>query len=114
MCGLGLLFHGDAVSDRTWDIVFIGVAMLAARTGAPVIPIGFIGTDKAQPVGSKMIRPFKTITIRIGPPVDFGVSPDQPKGQRVLRAMTDAVMTEIQRLSGQEYTGKYASLGDKV
>jgi hypothetical protein len=30
LCGLGLLFHGDAVSDRTWDIVFIGVAMLAA------------------------------------------------------------------------------------
>jgi 1-acyl-sn-glycerol-3-phosphate acyltransferase len=79
-----------------------------------VVPIGFIGTDRAQPVGSKMIRPFKTITIRIGPAVDFSAEADQPKGQRVLRAMTDKVMTEIQRLSGQEYTGKYAPLGDRV
>ena len=61
-----------------------------------------------------MIWPFKTITIRIGPPVDFGVQNDQPKGQRALRAMTDAVMTEIQRLSGQEYTGKYAPVGDRA
>ena len=38
----------------------------------------------------------------------------QPKGQRVVRAMTDKVMTEIQRLSGQEYTGKYAPLGDRI
>ena len=91
-----------------------GVAMLAARTAAPVIPIGFTGTDRAQPVGSKMIWPFKTITIRIGPPVDFGAQSDQPKGQRALRAMTDAVMSEIHRLSGQEYTGKYAPLGDRV
>jgi 1-acyl-sn-glycerol-3-phosphate acyltransferase len=89
-----------------------GVAMLAARTGAPVIPIGFIGTDKAQPVGAKMMRPFKTVTIRIGPPIDFGTD-GQPPGQRALRAMTDTVMTEIQRLSGQEYTGRYAPLDDR-
>ena len=46
--------------------------------------------------------------------MDFGVQNDQPKGQRALRAMTDAVMTEIQSLSGQEYTGKYAPLGDRA
>ena len=90
-----------------------GVAMLAARTGVPVIPIGFAGTDKAQPVGAKMMRPFKTVTIRIGPPIDLGAATDQPQGQRALRAMTDRVMKEIQSLSGQEYTGRYAPLGDR-
>lgn len=89
-----------------------GVAMLATRTGAPVVPIGFVGTEKAQPVGAKMMRPFKTVTIRIGPPMEFSTD-GQPQGQRALRAMTDAVMTEIQRLSGQEYTGRYAPLGDR-
>jgi 1-acyl-sn-glycerol-3-phosphate acyltransferase len=88
--------------------------MLALRTGAPVVPIGFIGTDKAQPVGSKMIWPFKRITIRIGPPLDFSAQADQPRGQRVLRAMTDSVMAEIQRLSGQENTGRYAAQDDRV
>jgi 1-acyl-sn-glycerol-3-phosphate acyltransferase len=90
-----------------------GVAMLALRTGAPVIPIGFAGTDKAQPVGAKMMRPFKTVTIRIGPPIDLAAGIDQPQGQRALRAMTDTVMKEIQNLSGQEYTGRYAALGDR-
>lgn len=89
-----------------------GVAMLALRTGAPVIPIGFAGTDKAQPVGAKMMRPFKTVTIRIGPPITFQTD-GQPPGQRALRAMTDTVMKEIQNLSGQEYTGRYAALGDR-
>jgi len=87
-----------------------GVAMLATRTGAPVVPIGFIGTDKAQPVGAKMMRPFKTVTIRIGPPIEFSTD-GQPQGQRALRAMTDTVMKEIQNLSGQEYTGRYAPHG---
>jgi 1-acyl-sn-glycerol-3-phosphate acyltransferase len=90
-----------------------GVAMLATRTGAPVVPIGFVGTDKAQPVGAKMMRPFKTVTIRIGPPMDFAAEAGQPQGQRALRAITDKVMKEIQNLSGQEYTGRYAALGDR-
>ena len=109
----GIYPEGTRSKDGRLHRGHTGVAMLAARTGAPVIPIGFTGTDRAQPVGSKMIWPFKTITIRIGPAVDFGAQSDGPKGQRALRAMTDAVMTEIQKLSGQEYTGKYARLGDR-
>ena len=104
----GIYPEGTRSKDGRLHRGHTGVAMLALRTGAPVIPIGFIGTDKAQPVGAKTIHPFKRITIRIGPPVDFSAQAGQPKGQRVLRAMTDAVMAEIQRLSGQESTGKYA------
>ena len=110
----GIYPEGTRSKDGRLHRGHTGVAMLALRTGAPVIPIGFVGTDRAQPVGSKMIWPFKTITIRIGPALDFSVEAAQPKGQRVVRAMTDKVMTEIQRLSGQEYTGKYAPLGDRI
>ena len=109
----GIYPEGTRSTDGRLYRGHTGVAMLALRTGAPVIPIGFVGTDRAQPVGAKMMRPFKTVTIRIGPPIEFKVRPDQPQGQRALRGMTDAVMTEIQRLSGQEYTGRYAPLGDR-
>ena len=109
----GIYPEGTRSKDGRLHRGHTGVAMLAARTSAPVVPIGFVGTDKAQPVGSKMIWPFKTITIRIGPAIDFGVDVEKPQGQRVLRAMTDRVMTEIQRLSGQEYTGRYAPLGER-
>jgi 1-acyl-sn-glycerol-3-phosphate acyltransferase len=110
----GIYPEGTRSKDGKLHRGHTGVAMLAVRTGAPVIPIGFIGTDKAQPVGSKFIWPFKRITIRIGPPIDFAAEAAQPRGQRALRAMTDRVMAEIQKLSGQEYTGRYAPLGDRV
>ena len=109
----GIYPEGTRSKDGRLHRGHTGVAMLAARTAAPVIPIAFIGTDRAQPVGSRMIWPFKTITIRIGPAVDFSAQADQPQGQRVLRAMTDGVMAEIQRLSGQEYTGRYAPVSDR-
>jgi len=107
----GIYPEGTRSKDGRLHRGHTGVAMLAVRTGAPVIPIGFIGTDKAQPVGAKMMRPFKTVTIRIGRPLDFAPQAGQPPGQRALRAMTDTVMTEIQHLSGQEYTGRYAPHG---
>ena len=109
----GIYPEGTRSTDGRLYRGHTGVAMLALRTGAPVIPIGFAGTDRAQPVGAKMMRPFKTVTIRIGPPIVLGGDTDQPKGQRALRAMTDTVMKEIQNLSGQEYTGRYAALGDR-
>jgi len=110
----GIYPEGTRSKDGRLHRGHTGVAMLALRTGAPVVPIGFEGTNKAQPVGSKMIWPFKTITIRIGAPIDFSAEAAQPRGQRALRAMTDHVMAEIQKLSGQEYTGRYAPLGDRI
>jgi len=46
------------------------VAKAAARAGVPVVPVAMFGTDKANPIGSKMWRPTK-IRIRIGAPLDF-------------------------------------------
>ncbi|MEZ5298150.1 MAG: hypothetical protein R2697_18345 [Ilumatobacteraceae bacterium] len=35
-----------------------GVAHLAMMTGAPIIPIGIVGTQRVQPIGSVVPRPF--------------------------------------------------------
>ena len=40
-----------------------GVAFLALQTGAPVVPVGLIGTDKVMPVGAKMPTLKERITI---------------------------------------------------
>jgi 1-acyl-sn-glycerol-3-phosphate acyltransferase len=85
-----------------------GIAMVALRTGAPVIPVGLIGTREAQPIGRRIPRPFHTITIRVGPPLDFSAYRDRTGERLVLRSVTDTVMAEIQRLSGQEYAGHYS------
>jgi 1-acyl-sn-glycerol-3-phosphate acyltransferase len=82
-----------------------GVARLALLAGVPVIPVGVIGTEHVQPVGSHYPRLGKKITIRFGKPIDFG---DRPLDSSNLRAVTDDVMMAVQRLTGQEYVSRYA------
>jgi len=84
-----------------------GAARLALRTGAPIIPVGVIGTLDVQPVDSVVLRPFKDVTVSFGAPMHadgFG-----PTGHpRLLRKMTDAVMFEIAQMTGQDYVHTYA------
>ncbi|MFC4144905.1 lysophospholipid acyltransferase family protein [Micromonospora mangrovi] len=83
-----------------------GAARLAVAAGVPIIPVGVTGTDKAQPIGTRVPRPGRAeISIRFGKPLDFtGRSDDRTS----LREMTDELMAEIQRLTGQEYVPRYA------
>ena len=50
-----------------------GAAMLAARSGAPMVPIAIVGTDDALPLGRILPR-RRPVTIYIGEP--FTVPPD--------------------------------------
>lgn len=84
-----------------------GVARLAMRTGAPVVPVGITGTDRVQPRGRAVPRPGR-IGLRIGPPMDFrGRDEGVPRG-KAARQVTDEIMEAIQALSGQEYVDDYA------
>ncbi|MDG4799152.1 lysophospholipid acyltransferase family protein [Micromonospora sp. WMMD980] len=83
-----------------------GATRLAVAAGVPIIPVGVTGTDKAQPIGTRVPRPGRAkITIKFGKPLDFTGRPDDRSS---LRAMTDELMAEIQKLTGQEYVPRYA------
>ncbi|MGP3926412.1 MULTISPECIES: lysophospholipid acyltransferase family protein [unclassified Streptomyces] len=85
-----------------------GVSRLALMTGAPVVPFAMIGTDKVQPGGRG--RPhIHPVTIRFGKPLDFSRYEGMDRDRYVLRAVTDEVMSEVMRLSGQEYVDMYAT-----
>ncbi|MEV4175497.1 MULTISPECIES: lysophospholipid acyltransferase family protein [unclassified Nonomuraea] len=83
----------------------IGVAWLALKTGAPVLPVALSGTEKVLPVGAKVPRPA-SIGIAIGAPMRF--EGDHTKA-RDRRQVTDEIMAAIQKLSGQEYVPTYAT-----
>ena len=85
-----------------------GIAEIALRSGAPIIPIGIIGTDRVQPPGKKLPR-LSRVTIRIGAPLDLTEAKALGKPALVRRAITDEVIEAIQKLSGQEYRPVYAS-----
>ncbi len=85
-----------------------GVARLALETGVPVIPVAVVGTDTVAPPGKK----FGAITrpvVRFGAPLDFSRYAGMENDRYILRSITDEVMYEIMRLSGQEYVDQYAA-----
>src|SRR4051812_41324822 len=86
-----------------------GVARLALETGVPVIPVAVVGTDVVAPPGKK----FGTFTrpmVRFGGPLDFSRYEGLEGDRYILRSITDEIMYEIMRLSGQEYVDQYASV----
>ncbi len=85
-----------------------GVARLALESGAPVIPVAMIGTNIAQPIGQKIPK-LHRIGIVIGEPMDFSRYAGMSSDRFVLRSITDEIMYEIMRLSGQEYVDTYAA-----
>jgi len=85
-----------------------GVGYLALNSGAPVIPVAMVGTEKILPPGHRIPRPGR-IQIRIGEPLTFEALRGQPAGARQRRTVTDEVVQAIQKLSGQEFVPMYAS-----
>jgi 1-acyl-sn-glycerol-3-phosphate acyltransferase len=83
-----------------------GVAFLALQTGAPVVPVGLIGTDASMPVGARMPSMSERITVRFGEPLDLSRHGAATSG-RARRGATDEIMAAIHALSGQELAGVY-------
>jgi 1-acyl-sn-glycerol-3-phosphate acyltransferase len=107
---LGIYPEGTRPPDERLHRGRTGVARLALAAGCPVVPVALIGTRAVQPVGARMLRPFKTVKVRFGQPINFAeryrARADDPM---VLRQITDEIMFEIRELSGQQYVDRYAS-----
>ena len=83
-----------------------GVAHLALTSGAPVVPVGVTGTENIQPVGTTFPRRAE-VTLRFGEPLRFEGRYDGVPAGRARREVTDVVMNEIQKLTGQPFAGVY-------
>ncbi|WP_323961455.1 1-acyl-sn-glycerol-3-phosphate acyltransferase [Arthrobacter sp. JZ12] len=105
---LGIYPEGTRSPDGRLYRGKTGVAKLILATGVPVIPIAMIGTDKVQPIGRK-IPNIRRIGIIVGEPMDFRRYAGMADDRFVQRSVTDEIMYELMRLSGQEYVDVYAS-----
>ena len=74
----------------------------------PVIPVAMIDTEKVQPIGKRLPR-IRRVGIVVGEQLDFSRFDGMEGDRVVLRAVTDEIMYELKRLSGQEYVDLYAS-----
>ena len=106
---LGISLEGTRSPDGRLYRGKTGAARVALESGVPVFPMAMIDTEKANPIGSWIPRPVKVGTI-IGDPID----PSEYKAKysdeyEAARALTDDLIKEIQKLSGQEYVNAYAT-----
>jgi 1-acyl-sn-glycerol-3-phosphate acyltransferase len=71
-----------------------GVALLALRSGVPVLPVAIAGTHRIFPGGSRF--PHRSpVTVRIGAPFVLGHRPEGRLDREALRVGTERVMEEI-------------------
>lgn len=82
-----------------------GVGWLALASGAPVVPVAVLGTERIQPVGARFPRPGRVV-VRFGEPLHFTL-PTSGRQATARRAATDEIMAAIGRLSGQPVADCY-------
>jgi len=81
-----------------------GSALIAYRSGAPVIPVGISGTEQIRGISWVFRRP--RMTVNIGRP--FYLTPSDGKlNRKELAELADSIMLEIAKLLPPEYRGKY-------
>ncbi|MFH1560196.1 MAG: lysophospholipid acyltransferase family protein [Chloroflexota bacterium] len=83
-----------------------GIAMIALRSGAPILPVGITGTESIGPPWQIAI-PRGEFKVRIGQP--FSVPPMEGKVIRgQLEVITTMIMERVAALLPESYRGVYA------
>ncbi len=79
-----------------------GTARLAARTGAPVVPIGLFGTEQVWPRSARLpdvaavLHP-PTVRVRVGQPLSLGLVDPVADTERLMAAIVDLLPPEARR-----------------
>ena len=84
----------------------LGPARLAAASGAPIVPVGLLGTDKVQAPDQRLPRLRQRVAVRFGQPIRLPSASQRTQ----LRDVTDELMASIADLCGQPYDDHYAKL----
>ena len=90
--------EGTRQSGPVVEELFDGPAYVAIHTGAPLVPVGIGGSERAMPKGAKFVRPGK-VTLLVGPPIEPPpVAAGARVSRRAVRELSEQLRKEIQRL----------------
>jgi 1-acyl-sn-glycerol-3-phosphate acyltransferase len=83
-----------------------GVAMLATREMAPIVPVGISGSDNFLGRGKRMPRFGSRITLRVGVPFALELDPALPR-RAAISAASDDLMRHIGALVDERHRGRF-------
>ena len=87
-----------------------GLALLALRTGATIVPIGISNTDRVWPKGWKIPHPGGHATMRVGEPFKVAdLLPPELDRKSAKRLATTLIMRRIAALLDPRHRGPYAA-----
>ena len=83
-----------------------GVAMLATRTNAPILPVGVSGSDVFLGRGKRLPRFRAHIQLHVGRPFTLELDPNLPHRQ-AMAAASDELMRRIAALIDERHRGRF-------
>lgn len=109
---VGIFPEGQRMPDGNLGEGKSGAAMIAARSGAPVIPAAIIGAHRVMPVGSAFPRPH-AIRIVFGEPFRFPPHEGRRPPREQMDAFADRIMQSIADLMTPEEAAVDAPRGTR-
>ena len=82
-----------------------GIALMALRTGVPILPVGITGTERLGPLW-RIAFPTGKIRVRIGAPFTLPAVRGRV-GREQLESLADSIMAHVSDLLPPEYRGVY-------
>ncbi|MCL4416879.1 MAG: 1-acyl-sn-glycerol-3-phosphate acyltransferase [Actinobacteria bacterium] len=92
---VGIFPEGTRTKSGTMKDGEIGAAMLAAKAGVPILPMGIRGNIRVFQMKG-IVPKFSKLKVRIGKPIEVPLQPNADRKQ--LKAILDKVMEEIRKL----------------
>lgn len=111
---IGIYPEGTRSRDGDLHQGTTGAARLAQTHGAPVVPVGLIGTEAVQAPDEPLPRLFRPVTVRFGSPHHLPAVGEGRRRKAELRGATDRLMHAIAELSGQDYLGDDSSEHERL
>jgi 1-acyl-sn-glycerol-3-phosphate acyltransferase len=102
--------EGTRSADGGLQLARDGVAVLALRTGAPIVPVGIGGSDRVWPRGQRLPHPGGRVTVRVGPPFRLEDHLPADVDRKAAKGLaTTLLMRRIADLLPPRQQGVYAS-----
>jgi 1-acyl-sn-glycerol-3-phosphate acyltransferase len=105
--------EGTRSPDGSLQAAHDGLASLALRTGAPIVPLGIAGSNKVWPRGQKLPHPGGHVAVRVGRPFrPAELLPPDADRRSAKTQVTTMIMERIAELLPPTQRGVYAAAVD--